>query len=105
MGSKNMKTRKEINDVIAANAKMIAQLKNENTELEREGYLLSDGEQWFIEEMEEVKVKEDGRVVKKQWLVGKIHWMEAFKDEDKPNDPPIMIERKQTVRINGNWNW
>lgn len=81
----------------------IEELKRQNIELTKESLLLCDDKQWFTE-------KEEKHVVSKRpkktetFLIGRIHWMETFKDEDKPDGSgDIEIERSQVVRVNGEW--
>ena len=81
----------------------IEQLKTEIIEIRKEAMLLCDKKQWFTEQNEEVLIC--GRPKKYETkLIGRVHWMETFKDEGKPDGSgDIEIERKQTVRINGEW--
>jgi hypothetical protein len=81
----------------------INQLKAEIIELRKEDMLLCDKNQWFTEQEEEVLIC--GRPKKYETkLIGRIHWKETFKDEDKPDGKgDIVVERKQTVRVNGGW--
>ena len=96
-------TRKEINTQIEANSARIDELKNKNLELRRQSYLLSDNEQWFTEQLEVVTERINGKKVKRERLVGRIHWNEDFKDDDTGD--VVTIERSRPVRIDGNWNW
>ena len=81
----------------------IKQLEAEIIELRKEGMLLCDKKQWFTEAEEEVLIC--GRPKKYETrLIGRIHWMETFKDEGTPDGSgDITLERKQTVRVNGEW--
>lgn len=92
--------RKTINKMINARIERINQLKSEIIKLNKESILLSDKQQQFTEEEEEVLVC--GRPKKFETkLIGRIHWKEDFIDEDTGN--VITIDRTQTVRVNGEW--
>lgn len=98
-----MRRRKTLIELEKAKFKKIEQLKAEIIELRKEGLLLCDKEQWFTEKEEEVLIC--GRPKKYETkLIGKIHWMETFSDEDYPDGShDLTMERSQTVRINGEW--
>lgn len=92
--TKREKLSKKYND----NLNKIELLKMENIVIYKERCLLSDDKQWYTEETVTV-----GKGKKKQGiLVGKIHWNEAFKDVDNPNEP-FWVTRSQTVKKNGEW--
>ncbi len=81
----------------------IEELKRQNIELTKESLLLCDKKQWFTEENEEREVSKRPKKVE-TFLLGKIHWKETFKDEDKPDGSgDVEIERSQIVRVNGEW--
>ena len=98
-------TRKHINNKISSNINRIKKLQDENLRLKRESVLLSDKTQQFTEEVESVKVREGGKLVKKDWLIGRIHWKEKFIDQGDPKGKGVIVERSRVVRVNGNWNW
>lgn len=92
-----MTERKKINEQIDAKKSAINQLQNEIVELERESLLLCDDEQWYEEKIETIgrgKTKRDS-------LIGRIHWMQDFKDES--TGEVIAIERQRLVRVDGEW--
>lgn len=91
------RTRKQIRALYQKNRDKIIALHNQNEELEKEAYLLSDKEQWFTEEEEEWGKGKKKRTVK----AGRIHWNEDFKDEDTGNY--ITIERSRLVKEDGQW--
>lgn len=95
--------RKEILQQIEDNTQKIKKLKEANRELTRQNMLLSDNEQWFTEKMETIRTRQNGKIVMIERLIGKIHYNEAFKDED--TGETIIIERCDIVRVDGNWNW
>jgi hypothetical protein len=96
-------TRGEINQAISFNIDRINELRKENVELSRQAMLLCDKEQWFTESVESHPKKPyqrqpnrlDGR------LIGRIHWIQNFKDGS--TGQLIPIERSQIVRIDGIW--
>jgi hypothetical protein len=94
-------TRTEIKDRIKLRQRNIEILKGEITELWRLWYMTSDEKQWFEEKMETHKVKEGRKTVEKQFLIGRIHWMEDFRDEDTGD--VITIARSRVVRVDGEW--
>ena len=92
--------RSTIKKMIKAKFDKIEQIKTEIIELRKEEMLLCDKYQQFTEKEEEVLVC--GRPKKYETkLIGRIHWKEDFVDEDTGD--VIMIDRKQTVRVNGEW--
>jgi len=96
-------TRKEIRQKKQEALDKIEALKTENLELSKQACLLCDEEQWFTEEIESHPKQKwqrkshelDGK------LVGRIHWMEGFRDED--TGQVIQIERQKIVRVDGQW--
>jgi hypothetical protein len=92
-----MTTRQKISEKVKANCKKIDELNAKNLELLRKSYLLSDDKQQFIEK-EETSGKGKKKVVQ---LVGRIHWIQKFKDNS--TGKYISIERSRPVRINGEW--
>lgn len=67
-------------------------------------YLLCDKQQWYKESIENHPKKRgcaknylDGK------LVGRIYWMQDFKDEYTGIVFPV--ERNRVVRVDGNWNF
>lgn len=98
-----MRTRKDIRAEIQAKLEQIEQLKIERRDLMLEDVQFCDEEQWYTEENE---VHEVSKRPKKEetFLIGRIHWNEEFKNQDKPNEP-FVIKRSKVVRINGKWQW
>ncbi len=96
-GRKPKSERQRLVDRIKANDFKIKKLQTENRKLFLESLVLSDGKRWFTEEME---VHGRGKN-KKEYLVGKVHWKEGFKDEDTGRR--IFVQRTQVVRIDGKW--
>lgn len=96
-------TRAEIKAEIKSNLDSIKTLEAANLELVRKSLLLSDDKQWFKEEVESHPRQKyqrkpnylDGK------LVGRVHWVEEFKDDD--TGKPFSIERSRAVRIDGEW--
>jgi hypothetical protein len=98
--------RKDIHNQIAEKQLLIQEAKKEIQELNKQDMLLSDDQQWFTEKMETIAYREGRKKVKKDQLVGRIHWIDSFQDEYIPGpDGTIKIERCQVVRIDGNWSF
>lgn len=96
-------TRTEINQKITQNYNQINTLKNEIVELQKQAILLSDEEQQFTEEVEyhpKTKFQRKPNYLDGK-LVGRIHWVENYKDES--DGTLIPIKRTRVVRINGEW--
>lgn len=102
-----MTKRQRIQQKITKNLDKIRELNKQNAELEKEALFFCDKEQWFTEEIEEVKVRDGRKIRKEKWLIGKVNWKEFFKDESYPNDPTkgIWITRSEVVRVNGEWQF
>jgi hypothetical protein len=94
-------TRAEIKALVSHKQNKIAALKWEITELWHQWYMTSDDQQWFEEKTETHEVKEGRKRVKKDFLVGRIHWREDFTDED--TGEVITIARSRVVRVDGEW--
>lgn len=90
-------TRKEISKRSKDIIKQIEKLQKEHIELNRKYMLLSDKHQQF-EEKEETTGKGKN---KKTQLVGRVHWIQDFKDED--TGEVYKIPRTRIVRVNGEW--
>ena len=92
---------------LSAKLDQIEQLKIEKQELILEDIQLCDEEQWYTEEEE---IHEVSRRPKKSetFMIGRTHWNEEFKDEDRPNEKAVKIERSQIIEIDGQksdqWN-
>ena len=67
--------------------------------LKEENLLFSDEQQWFVEKEEEVKYRQNRKVVKENKLIGRVFWKEHFVDED--SGELIEIERNQIIREKG----
>jgi len=96
-------TRKEIQQKRKENFDKIEALKLENIELTKQAILLSDEEQQFTEEIEShprAKYQREDNYLDGK-LVGRIHWIEQFKDE--ADGTFINVNRSRLVRINGEW--
>lgn len=98
-----MSKRQELSDLIQANINQIHELKKANIELTRESILLCDDEQWFEEKMEMTTQKENGKKVKVERLIGRIHWKQVIDDMDTLES--ITVNRSQVVRVDGRWDW
>ncbi len=87
---------------IQKNKEKIVKLLNENIDLE---YNL-DLKRYkrFSEEVKNIGSKKEPKEVKVK--IG--HWFEWFKDEDRPNEKGVKIERSQIIEIDGQksdqWN-
>ena len=92
-------TREIIKNKIDETIEKINFYKAELRRLEEEDILFSDEQQWFIEKEEEVKFRENRKLIKETRLIGRIYWKEHFEDED--SGELIEIERSQKVRENG----
>lgn len=95
--------RKAIMARISNNVEKIKKLKKENLELSRKAVLISDKNQWFVEKMETVTYRENRKKIKVEQLIGRIHWLEEFEDDDTKEK--IIIERREVVRVDGKWDW
>jgi hypothetical protein len=97
------KERQKLSDRIFEINEQIKALTLERLGLEREALLLCDDEQRYSEKYEMVTVNNNGKKVKQQWLIGRIHWKEDFGDAS--TGQMIQIERSQVVKVNGNWDF
>lgn len=97
-----MTQRKEILEKIQSNLLRIAEIEKENHTLKIQEYMLCDDEQRYEEKEEIIKVRENGKIIKKQFTVGRIYWQEYFEDGDNPGQG-VTVERSQVVRENGIW--
>ncbi|SEA59360.1 hypothetical protein SAMN05192529_13139 [Arachidicoccus rhizosphaerae] len=99
-------TRKEFNDQIADNNKRIADLQAENLELLKAALMTSDETQWYTEMEEHYKEypNNDRRrtAINKKRMVGRVNWVENFRDED--TGKLIPVDRSRIVKINGEWD-
>jgi len=80
---------------IKRNKEKIVKLLNENIDLE---YKL------LVKSMKKTYDKDVNFGTKKEPKIEKVTfgmWYEYFKDEDRPNDKPIRIERNMPIAING----
>lgn len=93
--------RSYINKKIEKKFNQIEKLKDDILNLKRQSALISDKNQQFIEEIEDVLVSGRPKKYEKK-LVGRIRWKDKYVDEDDPKHP-IIIDRTQVVRINGEW--
>lgn len=95
-----VRRRAVINQEIAEKWELIAQIKNEITNLTKEAILLCDETQRFEETEEEVIISRRPKKTEKR-LIGRVLWKEEFKDEDTMQS--FWIERSRVVRVNGVW--
>jgi len=92
-----MTTRERLSAKIKANEQKIQELLDKNLELERKSILLSDDVQQYKEQM-----RTTGRGKnKKEYLEGRIYWMERFTDGDTKK--VFEMQRSRAVRIDGEW--
>lgn len=92
-----MSKRDELESEIKNKLAEIKVLEGKIAELRKETLLLSDEKQQFKEEIE-IHTKKG---VTEKLLVGRIYWIENFKDQDA--DAFFPVERSKVVRINGEW--
>lgn len=90
-------TRNQIERKIKAKEAKITSLQKELIQLERDNLMFCDKYQWFTE-----KEETSGRGKRvKTVLIGRVHWLEDFIDED--NGEIISIERSRVVKREGKW--
>ena len=92
-------TREIIKNKIDETIEKINFYKAELERFEKEDILFSDDQQWFVEKEEEVKFRQNRKLIKETRLIGRVYWKEHFVDED--SGELIEIERSQIVRENG----
>ena len=92
-------TREIIKNKIDETIEKINFYKAELEKLEKEDILFSDDQQWFVEKEEEVKFRQNRKLIKETRLIGRVYWKEHFVDED--SGELIEIERNCKVRENG----
>ena len=92
-------TREIIKNKINETIEKINFYKAELEKLEKEDILFSDDQQWFVEKEEEVKFRQNRKLIKETRLIGRVYWKEHFVDED--SSELIEIERNQIIRENG----
>lgn len=92
-------TREIIKNKIDETLEKINFHKEELRRLKEEDILFSDEQQWFIEKEEEIKFRQNRKLVKETKLIGRVYWKEHFVDED--SGELIEIERCEKVRENG----
>ena len=95
-----VRCRADINQEIAEKWELISEIKTQIIALKKEEMLLSDDKQWFTEEEEEHIISKRPKKTEKH-LVGRINWIEEFKDEDTGES--VFIDRNQIVRVDGVW--
>lgn len=79
------------------------QIKNLQAKIkqkQRELTLLCDNEQWYTEEWENVTISKRPKKIEKQ-LIGRIHWLESFVDQD--TGEVIDIQRTMMVSRDGHF--
>lgn len=96
-------SRAEVEKLIEQKREQRKQLDKEIIELRKQWYLISDDTQWFTEEKEMVTIRDGKKKIKAEKLIGRIHWMEEFKD--KSTGKPLILERSQVVTVDGKWEW
>ena len=92
-------TREIIKNKIDETIEKINFYKAELEKLEKEDILFSDDQQWFVEKEEEVKFRQNRKLIKETRLIGRVYWKEYFVDGD--TGETIEIERNRKVRENG----
>ena len=75
-------TREIIKNKIDETIEKINFYKAELEKLEKEDILFSDDQQWFVEKEEEVKFRQNRKLIKETRLIGRVYWKEHFVDED-----------------------
>lgn len=95
-----VRCRVDIKQEIAEKWELIYEIKTQIVALVKEEMLLSDDEQWFTEKEEELIVSKRPKKTEKH-LVGRINWVQEFKDEDTGES--VFINRSQIVRVDGVW--
>lgn len=94
-------------EIIKQRESILKEMEKLNEEYHRlliAGYLLCDKQQWYKESIEQHPKKVglaknylDGK------LVGRIYWMQDFKDEGRGIVFPV--ERNRVVRVDGKWSF
>ena len=92
-------TREIISKKIEETEEKIRFYQVELQKLKEENLLFSDEQQWFVEKEEEVKFRQNRKIVTENKLIGRVFWKEHFVDED--SGELIEIERNQIIRENG----
>ena len=95
-----MKTRKQIENLIKAKQSKINDLSNEIDLLRIEELQICDSEKTYEEKEEEWTVKKRP-LIKEKHIIGRIHWVEDFIDED--TGEVFSINRSRLVRKDGVW--
>lgn len=95
-----MTKREKIYQKINDNNIKIAKIENDNVDLIRQSYLLTDSKQQYKQEMETRTISKRPKVTE-EILVGRIYFKQEFTDEDTGN--VIYVERSKAVMINGEW--
>ena len=92
--------RYQIKAKVESKLALIDKLNAEILELRRQNCLLTDKNQQFVEENEEVLVSNRPKKFETK-LIGRVHFVQGFKDED--TGEVVKVQRKLVVRINGEW--
>lgn len=96
-----MERREEIKIQILEKKLKINHLEKEINELTRETLLLSDDKSQFVEQKEFITKRINRKKVMEEKLIGRVHWVQDFEDED--TGEKIKIQRSCVVRENGEW--
>lgn len=94
---KQYRTRKAIKNAQKKLRQKIELINEQLLDLERQNALLSDKKQRYKEEIEEHGKGKN----KKTYLVGRVYWVETFKDQDTGTLFPMT--RSQVVKQDGEW--
>lgn len=97
--------REEIQKEIENKKAQIRELRNQIQELYQQDCLLCDDEQWYTEEEEVTVVSKRPKKTEKH-LIGRIHWISSFRNEDYPEDDArgwTKVERTEIVKVDGKW--
>ena len=95
-----MKTRNQIEKLIKSKQRKINSLSDEIDLLKIESLQICDPEQTYEEKEEEFIVKKRP-LTKETHMIGRIHWLEDFIDEDTGDI--VTINRSRLVRRDGVW--
>ena len=92
-------TREIIRKKIEETEEKIRFYQVELQKIKEENLLFSDEQQWFVEKEEEVKFRQNRKVVTENKLIGRVFWKQRFLDED--TGKAIEVVRNQIIRENG----
>lgn len=96
-----MRTRQVVKAEYKETKEAIKSLQGKLIDLEIEEIQICDDEQSYSEKMEEWDEKQGRKKIKVPHMVGRIHFIQEFKDGD--TGKVIEIERNPIVRLDGVW--